>query len=106
MMRDATSALLRTVNFGNFQAVSVEKIRSRNWTSATFAGTRHEFTLRLEGDGADAAADAFLDDIEDREFNLNGHILADIALVSRSNARSDAGPVVRIELEALTLEEG
>ena len=102
MMRDATSALLHAVNFPNFRHVSVEKIRSRNWTSATFAGTRHEFALRLDGDGADAAADTFLDGLEDREFNLNGHILADIALVSRS----DTGGVVRIELEALTLEDG
>jgi hypothetical protein len=105
-MTDATSALLRAVNFMNFEALTVETIRSRSWASATFCGVRHEIGFRLEGEGAERAADAFLDGIEEREFDLRGHVLADIALVSRSTANGPDGPVVRIRLEALTMEAG
>jgi len=105
-MTDATSALLRAVNFMNFQPVTVEDIRSRSWASATFCGVRHEVSFRLDGEGADIAADAFLEGMEEREFDLRGHILADIALVSRSTTPGPNGPVVRVSLEALTMEDG
>jgi hypothetical protein len=101
---DATAAFLRAirVNFVNL-VLTVEEIRSRSWASATFAGARHELSFRLEGEGAGAAADAFLATLTAAEFDLRGHILADIALVSE--ARSDDGNVVRISLEALTVED-
>jgi hypothetical protein len=80
----------------------VEEIRSRSWASATFAGARHELTFRIEGEGAGAAADAFLATLTAAEFDLRGHILADIALVSEE--RTDEG-LVRISLEGLTVED-
>jgi hypothetical protein len=104
-MTDATTALIDviSVNFVNFQ---VEEIRSRSWVSATFSGVRHELTFTTGGEGAGAAADLFLDGLAEREFDLQGHVLADIALVSRSSAPGPDGPLVRIGLEALTLEDG
>lgn len=101
-MTDATTALIHVigVNFVNFTA---EKIRSRGWVSGTFTGVRHELTFRVEGEGAEAEADLFLDGLEEREFDLRGHVLADIALLSR--ASDPIGPSVRIRLEALTVEE-
>jgi hypothetical protein len=86
-----------SVNFVNFK---VEEARSRSWASATFTGVRHALTLRLEGPGAAAAADVFLDDIEEREFDLRGHYLADIAVIGLEDI---AGGGVRIGLEALTI---
>ena len=100
-MKDATSELIRAlfgVNFANF---ALEEARSRNWASVTFTGTRHELRFRLSGSGAEADADAFLDGLEEREFALRGHILADVALVSRSAGDGS----VRIALEALTVED-
>ena len=102
-MNDATTAFLRSIraNFVKFR-MTVEEIRSRSWASATFAGARHELTFRIDGEGAAAAADAFLQNLGTAEFDLRGHILADIALVSEE--RIDGGPV-RISLEALTVED-
>jgi len=78
----------------------VEALESRSWASITFSGERHRIVLRLAGEGADAAADRFLDGLAEREFALDGHILADITLVS-DDRRGDS---VRLTLEALTVE--
>ena len=64
-------------------------------------GARSRLTLRLEGDGASAAADAYCHRLEEREFDLSGHIVVDIAVKERSD-ESDAR--VRLTLEALTVE--
>lgn len=101
-MTDATTALIRAIGV-TFVTFRTEEIRSRAWMSATFAGVRHEILFRIEGPTALAEADRFLDGLEDREFELRGHILADIALASRSSDPSDGS--VRIGIEALTLED-
>lgn len=105
MRRDATSALVRAIEAKLPANVSfrAEEIVSRSWASATFTGARHELTFRLEGPGADAAADAFLADLTSAEFSLRGHILADIALASREPVGE--GKAVRIAIEAVTVED-
>ena len=102
--RDATTAFLRAIamNFVNF-TFTVQDISSRSWASATFTGARHELTFRIEGDGAKAAADAFLANLSAAEFQLRGHIMADIALLWEE--RVDGEELVRISLEALTVED-
>lgn len=107
-MKDATAALLRAIRLAmpGGTAVAFEDIQSRSWASATFTGTRHSLALHLEGDGAEEAANAFADGLEEREFALRGHILADIALLSRTCSEGPTGPRVRLSLEALTVEEG
>lgn len=99
----AASALRRAIwtNFENFRGVVVvEALASRSWASVTFTGERHEMRLRLEGDGATAAAEAFLDGLADREFDLHRHILIDIACDERLQ-RADG---VTLVLAALTVE--
>lgn len=102
-MSDATSALIRaiTVNFVNFTPV-FEAVRSRDWASGTFVGTRHKLTFRIEGEGCREAAKAFAGSVDGAEFQLRGHILADIALISRECAE---GPLARLSIEALTVED-
>ena len=100
-MTDATTAL-NDVICANFTNIVMEEIRGRSWVSGTFTGVRHELTFRVEGEEAAKEADIFLHGLEEAEFNLRGHILADIALVSRS--ADPAGPSVRISIEALTVE--
>jgi hypothetical protein len=91
------------VNFVRFAGeMAFERIVSRRWASITFSGEHHEMKLRLEGRGAAAAADAFLERIAEREFPLRGHILADIAVVGNERLSED---LVRLRLEALTVEE-
>jgi len=80
----------------------VEERVSRPWASITFSGERHRLRLGLGGGaGATAAADAFLDGLSEREFNLRGHILADIALLEERRE----GDSLSLTLEALTVEE-
>ncbi len=103
-VNDATSAFLRAicVTFGNFD-LAIEEIRSRSWASVTFAGARHELIFRIAGEGAAEAADHFIRHLEAKEFELHGHIMADIALVCEE--RKDGEDWVRISLEALTVED-
>lgn len=101
-MSPAGAELERTIRdsllaFG--AAAEVEERVSRLWASITFSGERHRLTLRIESDGG--ALDAFLDGLSEREFELRGHILADIAVVE--NVRESN--LVRLTLEALTVEE-
>ena len=84
---------------GHFQ---IEDIESRSWASVTFSGERHTLRLRLRGDEAAAAADAFLGGLTDREFDLDGHVIADIAIVS--DERDARGTTVRLGMEVLTVE--
>ena len=104
-MRDAATelvrALLRCANFANF---TLEDLRTHAWASATFTGARHALSFRLEGEDAEAEADGFIDGLEEREFDLRGHVLADLALVSQSRTSGPGGPRVQIALEALTVE--
>lgn len=109
LTNDATTALLRALRarFAGFEPIVFEEITSRSWASITFTGARHDISVRLDGDGADAAAAAFLTNLEAAEFRLRGHILADIALVSKERSTGPEGsPRVRIRLEALTVEDG
>lgn len=100
---DSTCALLRALRnrFAGFDGLTVEEIRSRAWASVTFSGARHEIALRLEGDGAEEAAGRFLARLSAAEFDLPGHILADLVLAS--DARS--GGSILLRLEALTVSD-
>lgn len=82
-------------------AVTFESLASRPWASITFAGERHRLVLSLPGPGAQAAVDAFLDGLEDREFALRGHVLADI---EATDIQRDEDGQLRLTLEALTIE--
>ncbi|RZV50480.1 MAG: hypothetical protein EX258_05335 [Sphingomonadaceae bacterium] len=75
--------------------------RSVDWQSLTFIGERHELSLRILGPHADAIASRLLDGLEEAEFSLRGHIVADIARASAPLACSDGS--IEIRLEALTL---
>ena len=99
-MTEAGDALRRALCAGMAGLATVEALSSRSWASITFSGERHHLVLRLEGEGGAAAADKFLDGLAEREFDLPGHILADVALVA--NERD--GDRVRLTLEALTVE--
>ena len=75
--------------------------RSVDWQSLTFIGERHELTLRVLGSQADAIAARLVDEIEEAEFALRGHIVADIAVAEPPMHCSDGS--IEVKLEALTL---
>ena len=104
MIPDAGEELkraLRSALAGFSGTVAIEEPIGRPWASVTFSGARHSLALSLQGTGAGAAADAFLDGLAEREFALRGHILADIVLVG--DRRRSHGKDVRLVLEALTV---
>lgn len=102
-LTDASTALLNAVraSFACFDGFVLEEIRSRRWASVTFQGARHELVFRLEDEGADEAAGRFLSGLDARNFELRGHLLADLSLVAQERRPGFA----RIRLEALTVEE-
>lgn len=103
MTRPASMSLARALRaaFANFAGlIAIEEQLSREWASITFSGERHRLRLRLDGPHAAAAADAFLDGLAEREFDLGPHILIDIACVGETRE----GDAVSLVLEALTIE--
>ncbi len=101
--RDVSGALL-----GGFRSIfsglrlQVQELRSRDWSSATFAGARHELTIRIEGNGACQAADQFVTGLGAWDFSLRGHLVADIGLVAEE--RRDHEDAVTLTVEVLTVE--
>jgi hypothetical protein len=89
------------VNFVNFTDFVLEEIQSRRWASVTFQGARIGLAFRLEGEGAEHAAGRFLSGLDARNFELRGHLLADVSLVAEERRPGFA----RIRLDALTVEE-
>jgi len=94
---------LARISFAGFGGeLKILGVESRSWASIGITGERHVLRLRLRGEGANRAAEAFLEGLAERDFKLRGHILADIALVS--SERDEDGARARLWLEALTME--
>jgi len=88
------------VHFVHFAGVvTVERTCGRPWASGIFSGARHRLSLRLEGPGAGEAATAFIAGIEDHQFALDGHVVADISLGECDHWDHSA----RLTIEALTV---
>jgi len=77
--------------------------RSTDWSSLTFAGERHQISLRVPGPRAAMVTALLVDRLEDAEFAIPGQIVADIAVV-RSSAQQPDGSIL-VEIEALTVAE-
>ena len=100
----AASALLRLLLQrcgASRDRILLTEFRSTDWQSLTFVGERHEIRLRIAGPDSHGAAVALLDGLEDQEFDLNGHIVADIKAVGKELWAEDGS--VEVRLEALTL---
>jgi len=82
-------------------AATVERAASRPWASALFQGRRHAIGLRFTGPGAAERCAAFADGIEEAEWSLAGHFVADISIDDRHPVPGSEW----IELSALTIED-
>lgn len=78
----------------------VEDVRSTPWSSITFSGARHRFSLRFDGDQAAERAHALCDRLDYAEFDLGAHILVDIAVLENHTDSKHSNVVI----EALTIE--
>ena len=86
-----------------FAPAHAELCRSsqRGWASVTFCGARHRYALRVSGEKAGQAVDRAIDTLSAQDFAIEGHVVADIALVERQVRARD---LIELELEALTVE--
>jgi hypothetical protein len=89
--RALTNALLKIAT-----PAEIPESRERPWASVTFTGARHWVSLSV----GPARADAVAAMLPDHEFDLPGHLVADIAV---TGTRVDGDRTV-IEIEALTVE--
>ena len=78
-------------------------VQSVDWQSLTFIGERHRVIMRVTGPRAQDVMDRMTAGIDEAEFHVPGHIVADIVLVGE--AAHDADGSVSVEFEALTIVE-
>ncbi len=72
---------------------------AKPWASVTFEGERHEFALLVEGAAAAQVAQGLQRTIKCEEFDIKGHLVADIQI----NRLSAAADIVRMDIEALSV---
>ena len=83
--------------------ILLSDFRSTDWNSLTFAGERHEITLRIPGPNARTVAALLIEGLEDADFAIPGQIVADITLAKLPVDQRDGS--ILIEIEALTVAE-
>jgi len=83
--------------------ILLTELRSTDWQSLIFVGERHRIQLRVAGPDAEDAARRIVTGIEDAEFRIAGHIVADILIAAPP--RRDRDGSILVELEALTIVE-
>lgn len=76
----------------------------RGWASATFAGTRHQVTLRFAGAEAVEAGERFIDQLPDHEFTMPRQLVADAAVIAASHAALPQ-PLLEVTAELLLLDD-
>lgn len=87
----------------NRDRILLTEFRSTDWQSLTFIGERHQIRLRIPSPDAASVAAKLVDGIEDAEFVVPGHVVADITLTGEPEQQQDGS--VLVALEALTVEE-
>lgn len=102
----AAAGLLRAVlrRAGvNRDRILLTEFRSTDWQSLTFIGEQHRIRLRVPSPDADALVAAVVNGIDDCEFAIPGHVVADISLDGEPERQADGSVAFRIE--ALTVAE-
>lgn len=93
-MSDAHRRLVRALVQRSGGTATLLAGEAVDWASVTFAGQRHRIALAVPAEDARRLADG----LEEHEFALPGHLVADIAVVARRH-----GPTTEVEIEALTI---
>lgn len=102
--QDPATLLIRALLVRAQGKAELIEARSTAWASITFAGQRHAIEMKWSGENALADAVAFATGLDGHEFNLRGHIVADILVTERAERR-EGTPQVQMLIEALTLED-
>jgi hypothetical protein len=97
-MTDPQPRLIRGLLARTDGAARLVAVRSRPWVSATFAGMRHQIRLAAPP----PAAEWLSEQLDAIDFAIPGHIVADISLTACTRVE----PLMELEIEALTIEDG
>jgi len=87
----------------NRDRILLTDLQSTEWQSLTFVGERHRFHFRIAGPNSSEVVRNLISGLEDAEFSIPGHIVADIAMASQLGMNQDGS--VSVDLEALTIAE-
>jgi hypothetical protein len=82
--------------------ILLTEFRSTDWQSLTFIGEQHRIRLRIPAPGAADIAARLVNGLDDSEFSIPGHVVADIALADEPQLREDES--IALTIEALTVE--
>ena len=96
-MADPHARLIRALIARSGDSATLDHGTSEPWASATFTGARHLLRLALPP----AAADGFVLGLDEHEFAIPGHIVADVIVTARRE--SEAATI--LEIAALTIED-
>jgi len=100
--RDCQGQLLAALEAMAGPDASVEQATMRPWCSATFLGAQHRLTLRIDGPDAVNQASALANGLGEAEFNLRGHIVADVTV---DEVHADGENSAILSLAVLTIED-
>jgi hypothetical protein len=102
---DPASALIRALlELGRGQAQLLFH-EGHDWQSATFEGMRHSLALEFTGEAAIARGRHIAAMLAEHEFDLNRHIVVDIAVSKSNEQRRSDPPVLQLDITALTVED-
>ena len=103
-MSPAASALLRAL-IGRARVsrdrILLTELQSVDWRSLTFTGERHQIHLRVPGPRSREVVERMCLGLEDAEFCIPGHFVADIAVLGMPTRTLDGSTTLSIE--ALTI---
>ena len=104
-MSSAAAGLLRSLlarGGVDRDRILLTEFRSTDWQSLTFTGEQHQMALRIPAPEASQIVSRIVDGLQDAEFALGGHIVADIAVAGEPEKLPDGS--IALTIEALTVE--
>ena len=105
-LSQAATRLLRAIldRAGNERGrILLSIFSSTDWQSLTFVGERHEFGFRISGPDAESIHQRLTFGLEDSEFAIPRHVLADVVVESPPIRQQDGS--ICFGVEALTIAE-
>jgi len=82
--------------------ILLTEFRSTDWQSLTFIGEQHRIRLRIPQPDAAEITARLVNGLEDCEFSIPGHVVADVAVDGEPQTNNDGS--ISLVIEALTLE--
>ena len=82
--------------------ILLTEFRSTDWQSLTFIGEQHRIQLRIPQPDAAEITARLVNGLEDCEFSIPGHVVADVTVDGAPQANDDGS--ILLAIEALTVE--